>query len=212
MTVASPNSDGLVGHREVVEAVGLLPSGGSLGCSIGSRVSRVRFPSVSDQATAAATLHHNTYRVHPRPIGGSLQCRWRARGGGAPFVEPLSRRWTSVAHQSGRATGELAFPFVDAETAARLADDGRMEQVVYSAVAFVVNDERVSKIREVRGASPGDGTQVAFSTHPYGWVSSAALFSAFWLWRWATSFQQRRSQKAGSFFWVQGLFVNFYVF
>lgn len=105
-----------------------MPSGGSLGCSIGSRVSRVRFPSVSDQATAAATLHHNTYRVHPRPIGGSLQCRWRARGGGAPCVEPLSRRWTPVARRSERATGELAFTFVHAETTAGLAGDGRVEQ------------------------------------------------------------------------------------
>lgn len=72
---------------QVVEAAGLLPGSGSLGFSLGPRVSRFRFLSVSGEAMAvAATLFHNKFSwVLRHPFGVPLWHQRRAHGGDVPY-------------------------------------------------------------------------------------------------------------------------------
>ena len=95
------------GHHEVVETVGLLPAGGGVGSSLGPRVSRVRFPASTSRRRRQGIT---SSRALPRLDGVPLRCRRRARGGGAPGVDPLYR---SPRPAACRQVSPLAFCSMD---------------------------------------------------------------------------------------------------
>jgi len=100
------------------------------GCRVlGPGRSRFRFSSIGDETVAAAALRGNkSSRALPRPGGALLQCCRRARGGGAPFVEPLYRRPAPVLLCLRRVMEVRGFCFKDALQVGGSADDGRLVQ------------------------------------------------------------------------------------
>ena len=123
------------GHREVAETASLSPAGG--GSSICPRVSRVRVPGVSGEATAAAALRGNkSSRALPRPFGVSLRRHRRARGGGAPAVELLFRRSSPAARRPVREVSLLAFCSVGRVAARGLVQVWRVERTRSSRGGF----------------------------------------------------------------------------
>ena len=115
------------GHREVAGTAGLLLAG-VVGCSLGPRVSRVRFPGVSGEA-AAAPRWNKSSRALSHPFGASLRCYQRARGGGAPVVELVYRRCSPAARRPEREVSALGFCLVNREAALGLVEAWRMEQI-----------------------------------------------------------------------------------
>ncbi|RLN39156.1 hypothetical protein C2845_PM01G22140 [Panicum miliaceum] len=84
---------------------------------------------VGGEAMAAAALSRNkSSRALPRSCGAPLRRHRRARGGGAPGVEPVYRRCSPAVRRPGREVRALAFCFVDGEAAADLADARRVER------------------------------------------------------------------------------------
>ena len=123
------------GHREVAETASLSPAGG--GSSICPRISRVRVPGVSGEATAAAALRGNkSSRALSRPFGVSLRRHRRARGGGAPAVELLFRRSSPAARRPVREVSLLAFCSVGRVAARGLVQAWRVERTRSSRGGF----------------------------------------------------------------------------
>jgi len=79
---------------------------------------------------AATTAHRNKFsRTCPRPFASSLWRQWWVRGGGAPVVEMLYRRWSPVSRRPVKEVSSLAFCLVDREDASGLVEAWRVEQV-----------------------------------------------------------------------------------
>ena len=120
----------------MAETAVLSPTG-RVGSSLGPRVSRVRVPGVSGEATAAAALRGNkSSRALPRPFGVSLRRHRRARGGGAPAVELLFRRSSPAARRPVREVSLLAFCSVGRVAARGLVQAWRVERTRSSRGGF----------------------------------------------------------------------------
>ena len=114
------------GCREGAETAGLRPCGtGRLGPSR----SRGRCPGVDGEAEAAATRRNKSSRTRPRPFATSLLRQWWVRGGGAPVVELLYRRWSPASRRPAKEVSSLAFCLVDREDASGLVEAWRVEHV-----------------------------------------------------------------------------------
>ena len=93
-------------HREGAETAGLRP--GSAGW-LGPSRSRCWCPGGVGEA-AATTAHRNkSSRTCPRPFTASLRRQWWVRGGGAPVVELLYRRWSPASRRLARCMPTFCF-------------------------------------------------------------------------------------------------------
>jgi len=99
-------------RREGAETVGPRPGGAG---RVGPSRSRCWCPGSVGEA-AATTAHRNkSSRTCPRPFTASLRRQWWVRGGGAPVVELLYRRWSPASRRLARCVP--AFCFKGAEVA-----------------------------------------------------------------------------------------------
>ena len=89
--------------------VGLLPASGGVGSSLSPRVSRVRFPASTSRRRRRRRQGITSSRALPRLDGVPLRRRRRARGGGAPGVDPLYRSPWPAAR---REVSSLSFCFM----------------------------------------------------------------------------------------------------
>ena len=75
------------------------------------------------------TVHRNkSSRTCPHPFAASLRRQWWVRGGGAPVVELLYKRWSPASRRPAKVS-LLAFCLVDREDASALVEAWRVEQV-----------------------------------------------------------------------------------
>jgi hypothetical protein len=137
------------GRREGAGIADLLLAG-----SVGPRVSRVRFPCVAGEAMAAVSQWNKSSRTLPCPIDAPLRRRWRARGGGAPYVESLYRSLRGLPFCRLRGATVLAARFVKgAEMAAGDAECRGVDR----ARASLGSSRRRALIQDWRslGRAPG---------------------------------------------------------
>jgi len=192
------------GCREVAETASLSPAGGG-GSSLGPRVSRVRVPGVSGEATAAAALRGNkSSRALPRPFGVSLRRHRRACGGGAPAVELLVRRSSPAARRPVREVSLRAFCLMGRVAARDLVVVWRVEQVLFSPGGSGHRRWTCLQGRRSSGRVPGRCTYSdAFSSSTMGvFCGLFQSFQATELWLFLGSRESIRMTAGGRRWWI----------